>query len=332
MAKSTMSDLVKKRMSATQQASELVASDEAYKAIFQGTPKTERAEIKDLPIDSLVPFFTADIGFKPYREAKLKAFSEQIKEEGILERIIVRPISSGDKYEILAGHNRTAAAKLAGLETVPVEIVKADDARAVVIATATNLLRRQELSIFERGKAYKALLEAKRNQGCRSDLTSGEIRQKFLTRQIVADFFGVTEHEVRKAIKLTQLIPEIQEIIESDPKRVNLACADMIADYDTASQQTFLLMCQRTDVKLDMATMKYIVRKCPPPSAERSSLVEAWNDVQRNREKRLLAPPKKITFNRKRFEPYLSKLGNEKELEELFLEFLRERILLSSVE
>ena len=328
MAKSTMSDLVKKRMSATQQASELVASDEAYKAIFQGTPKTERAEIKELPIDSLVPFFTADIGFKPYPEAKLKAFSEQIKEEGILERIIVRPISSGDKYEILAGHNRTAAAKLAGFETVPVEIVEADDARAVVIATATNLLRRQELSIFERGKAYKALLEAKNRNGQHNAAfeTFGEVRQRYNARQIVADFFGVTEYEIRKAIKLTQLIPEIQEIIESDPKRVNLACADMIADYNTASQKTFLLMCQREDIKLDMATMKYIVRKCPPPSAEHSALIEAWNDVQRNREKRLLAPPKKITFNRRRFEPYLSKLGSDKELEELFLEFLRQRV------
>ena len=326
MAKGIINELLKKRMSAAQQASELAASDKAYEAIFQGVPKTAAAEIKELSIESLVPFFTADIGFKPYSEAKLAAFAEQLKEEGILERIIVRAVPDSNKYEILAGHNRTAGARLTGFKTVPVEIVEADDARAVVIATATNLLRRQELSIFERGKAYKALLEAKRNQGCRSDLTSGEIHQKFLTRQIVAEFFGVTEHEVRKAIKLTQLIPEIQEIIESDPKRVNLACADMIADYDTASQQTFLLMCQREDIKLDMATMKYIVRKCPPPSAEHSALVEAWNDVQRNREKRLLAPPKKITFNRRRFEPYLSKLGSDKELEELFLEFLRQRV------
>lgn len=75
-----------------------------------------------------------------------------------------------------------------------------------------------------------------------------------------------------------------------------------------------------------MATMKYIVRKCPPPSAKHAALVEAWNDVRRDREKKLATPPKKITFSRKRFEPYLSKLGSEKELEELFLEFLRERV------
>lgn len=107
----------------------------------------------------------------------------------MLERIIVRSIPDSDEYEILAGHNRTAAWRMAGHNTIPAEVVVANDARAIVIATATNLLRRQELTIIERGKAYKAMLEAKRRQGERTDLgTSGENRQKFLTREIVADF------------------------------------------------------------------------------------------------------------------------------------------------
>ena len=96
-------------------------------------------------------------------------------------RIIVRPMDAGN-YEILAGHNRANAAKLAGWTDIPAEVVQADDARAIVIATSTNLIQRQELSIIERGKAYRALLGAKSRQGLRTDLmrtTSGENQLKF---------------------------------------------------------------------------------------------------------------------------------------------------------
>lgn len=81
-------------------------------------------------------------------------------EEGLIVRIIVRP-AYNDVYEILAGHNRVNAAKLAGWSEIPAEVVEADDARAIVIATSTNLIQWQELSIIERGKAYRALLDAK---------------------------------------------------------------------------------------------------------------------------------------------------------------------------
>ena len=267
---------------------------------------------------------TADIGFRPYPPAKPEAFALQLQTEGQLEPVIVRPMANGC-YEILAGHNRVAAAKLNGWETDMAQIMEADDAHAIVIATSTNLLRRQDLSALERGKAYKALLDAKKHQGLRSDLpdpTSGEM---FTARALVAEFFGVTEYEIRKAVKQTHLIPEIQEIMEEDPKRVNLACADMIADYDAEAQHTFLLMRQRIDYRLDMATMKYIVRKCPPPSAEHRAIVDAWNEVQHRNEQRMMEPPKKITFDRKKFAPYIDKFGSDQELERLFLDFLRQR-------
>ena len=161
MGKANMNDLLKKRMAASQQASELQAGDEAYKKLFQEAPTSEAVQIRSLPLDKLVPFFTADIGFRAYPPSKLEAFAEQLNEEGLLVRIIVRPTTPEGSYEILAGHNRVSAAKLAGWTEIPAEIVDADDARAVVIATSTNLIQRQNLSIMERGKAYKALLEAK---------------------------------------------------------------------------------------------------------------------------------------------------------------------------
>lgn len=344
MAKAAMNDLLKKRMTASQQASELRTSDEAYTKIFREAPPPGEVQICSLPLDKLVPFFTADIGFRPYPSAKLQAFAEQLQEEGLLVRIIVRSMALDGNYEILAGHNRVGAAKLAGWDVIPAEIVEADDARAIVIATSTNLIQRQELSIVERGKAYRALLDAKNRQGYRSDMvdgtsgdsrqkyspkntaaTSGENRQKYSARALVAEFFGVTEYEIRKAMKLTQLIPPLLDILENSPKQLNLACADLIADYDPESQEAFIEICSIIGCPLNKAAMQHIVRKCPPPTADRQAVFAAWREARDAAEKRMMAPPKKITFNRKVFAPYLDDLGGDKEIEALFLEFLQER-------
>ena len=174
-------------------------------------------------------------------------------------------------YEILSSHNRVAAAKLAGWITIPAEVVEADDARAIVFATSTNLIQRQGLSIIERGKAYKALLDAKnRNGQCNAALeTFGDNRQSYNARKLVAEFFGVTEYEIRKAVKLTQLIPELSNILENTPKQLNLACADLIADYDAESQKAFVEICSIVGYQINKATIKHISSKCPPPTADR---------------------------------------------------------------
>ena len=305
-------------MSAAQQASELEVGNEAYETMFQAKADAAVPRFCELPINSLCPFRTADIGFHPYPPEKLRAFSQQLAEQGIYERIIVRPVPNSEQYEILAGHNRTRAWRLTGHSTIPAEVVEADDARAISIAVATNLLRRQDLTIIERGKAYKAMLDAQKCQGTRTDIrTSGENRQKFLTREIVADFFGVTEYEIRKAIKLAALIPPLADILENSPRKLPIACAELIADYDADSQRAFVEMCTIEGYTLNKATMKKIVHICPPPSAECKSLYEAWRQARADEELRRAAPPKKITFDRRKFAPYLDKVGNDKEIESL---------------
>ena len=128
-----MNEMLRKRMSATQQASEQQTGDAAYEQIFQmPVPKTE-TQFRDVPIEKLRPFFTADIGFHPYPHAKLEAFAEELKENGLYERILVRPIAGADEFEILAGHNRTAAAKLAGWTDIPATVMTVNDQRAISI-------------------------------------------------------------------------------------------------------------------------------------------------------------------------------------------------------
>ena len=323
-----MNELLKNRMSATKQASELAESDEAYQRIFQEPPASSKAVIRDLPIAQLMPFSTADIGFKPYPPEKLQAFAEQLQEEGLLVRIIVRPTEQENRYEILAGHNRVNATKLAGWETISAEVVEADDARAIVIATSTNLIQRQGLSIVERGKAYKALLNAKNRNGQRCDggETFGENRQRYNARKLVAEFFGVTEYEIRKAVKLTQLVPELLEIIENAPKRLGLSCADLIADYDEPSQAAFIEICSVEGYQLNKVILQHIMKQCPPPTAERCNIISAWREARAIEEKHTTAPPKKITFDRRKFAPYIEKIGNDSDLENLFLEFLKQKL------
>jgi len=322
-----MDDMLKRRMAATQQASELQTSDTAYQKIFQQKVPTNPPELCELPLDKLDSFHTAPIGFRPYTPEKLKALSEQLQEDGLFVRIIVRK-SYDDHYEVLSGHNRAAAAMLAGWSTIPAEVVEADDDRAIVIATSTNLIQRQELSIIERGLAYKALLDAKNRNGQRNAAIEafGDNRQRYNARKLVAEFFGVTEYEIRKAVKLTRLIPELADILENKPKQLNLACADLMADYDAESQKAFIEMCSIEGNPINKTAMQHITKKCPPPTAPRQEMYEAWRETQRAAEKRLAAPPKNITFNRKKFAPYLEKLGNDRELEKLFLEFLQERV------
>lgn len=325
MAKrNNMKDLLKQRMSAAQQVSEMEIGNRAYESLIDPLP-VAASTIRELPVDKLRPFFTTDIGFHPYPPEKLRAFAQQLLEQGLLERIIVRSIPDSDEYEILAGHNRTAAWRMAGHDTISAEVVVANDARAIIIATATNLLRRQELTIIERGKAYKAMLEAKRRQGERTDLgTSGENRQKFLTREIVADFFGVTEYEIRKAVKLAGLIPPLADILENDPRHLPLSCADMIADYDVASQEAFVEMCRIEGYRLNKVTLNHITQKCPPPTADKQAIYAAWREARAAADKKRSAPSKKITFDRRKFAPYLEQIDSETELEEMFLEFLKE--------
>ena len=346
MAKRDMNDLLKRRMSATQQAAEITVGDEAYETLFQGKPMLAASKFCDLPLKRLCPFFTADIGFHPYPPEKLKAFSQQLAEQGIYERIIVRPIPESEDYEILAGHNRTAAWRLTGHATIPAEVVDANDARAVSIAVATNLLRRQDLTIIERGKAYRALLDENNRHGQRDanqkettfgenrqklevaddEVTFGENRQRYNARKLVADFFGVTEYEIRKAIKLAALIPSLADILENSPRKLPIACAEMIADYDAATQQAFVEICSVEDYTLNKSAMQRIVHDCPPPSANHQDIFATWRRARAEETQSRTAQPKKISFDRKKFAPYLDKLGSDKEIEDLFLEFLRQRI------
>lgn len=325
MGKPTIAATLKRRAEAvTPAASSDIpqrAEDQAYELLFGGklSPPQGKKNTR-LPIEHLHPFCTANIGFKPYSEENLRALADDIAANGLIEVIKVRPVADG--YEILSGHNRVAACKLLGWTEIPADVESVDDDRAIVIATVTNLQRRQGLLPSERGWAYRALLEAQKRQRKRSDLltaTSVEIQQKSTARETVAGFFGVKPHDIQRDVRITYLIEPLLDAV--DERRLNLMCGVAISYYDAETQKLFLERLNTEDWQLTVATMQRIKKACPPPHVSAAVLGKAWNLIDAERLQH--SKPKTISFNRKKFAPYLSKVSSDQELEALFLEFLK---------
>lgn len=301
------------------------AEDQAYEVLFGGKLMSAGGKrTAKLPIERLCPFQTANIGFKPYSEENLHALADDIAANGLIEVIKVRPIADG--YEILSGHNRVAACKLLDWTEIPADIEPVDDDRAIVIATVTNLQRRQGLLPSERGWAYRALLEAHKRQGKRSDLvyqTSGQNDHMLKTRDTVAAFFGVDVNQLRRMIRITYLIGPLLDAV--DERRLNQMCGVTISYYDEETQKLFLERLKTDHWQLTVATMQRIKKTCPPPRIAVSVLEKVWNaSVAHAIQKK---PGKTISFERKKFSPYLDKLSSDQELETLFLEFLKQKFI-----
>ena len=328
MSKPNIASTLRRRSEAVTQAESVdapqSAEDQAYEVLFGGKlPLAQRKRTANLPIAQLCPFQTANIGFKPYSEENLHALADDIDANGLLEAIMVRPFA--DRYEILSGHNRVAACKLLGWTEIQADIEQVDDNRAIVIATVTNLQRRQGLLPSERGWAYRALLDAQKRQGKRNDLlaeTSVEVQQKYTTRETVAGFFGVKPHDIQRDIRITHLIDSLQDAVDNG--RLNLMCGVAISYYDEETQNLFLERLQTDHWQLPVAAMQRIKKACPPPHIAANDLEKACNRIEAERFER--SKPSKISFNRKRFEPYLSRIGDEQGLENLFLKFLKQQL------
>lgn len=325
MAKSALANALKERSakSAARSSDSNDSVDEAFEALFGAAapPAKKKRVTMELPIEQLHPFRTSHIGFKPYSQENLKMLADDIAENGLIENIKVRPSEHG--YEILSGHNRVAACKMLGRKEITADIEFVDNARAVVIATVTNLQRRQSLLPSERGWAYRALLDAYRSQGKRNDLvsaTSGEFHPRLSARERVACFFGVGVSDVRYSVRLTYLIQELLD--EIDARKLNMMCGVSLSYYDPATQSRFYHLLKTEHRRLPVDVMKKIKQSCPPPSISAEGLDKAWKTAAEQLSEQKTGC---IRFSRKRFEPYLHRIPPDVNIEDLFLDFLQNR-------
>ena len=196
----------------------------------------QREQVQQIPIDALHPFINHP--FKVLDDEAMTRTVESIAQYGVLAPLIARPRPDGDGYEIISGHRRQYAAKLAGLDTLPVIVRQMSDDAAVILMVDSNL-QREHILPSERALAYKMKLEAIKNQGARSDLTSGQIVQKSkLSIERVAEDAGEGYKTVQRFIRLTNLVPELLDMV--DEKKIAFNPAVELSYLDEAQQRDFL--------------------------------------------------------------------------------------------
>ncbi len=195
----------------------------------------KREQVQQIPIEELFPF--KEHPFKVLDDEAMQRTVESVAQYGVLAPLIARPRPDGDGYEIISGHRRQYAAKLAGLDTLPVIVRQMSDDAAVILMVDSNL-QRENILPSERAFAYKMKLDAIKNQGARSDLTSSQVGMKLQALDIVGQEAGDSRNQVHRFIRLTNLIPELLDLV--DEKKISFNPAVELSYLDEAQQRDFL--------------------------------------------------------------------------------------------
>ncbi len=195
----------------------------------------QREQVQQIPIGELFPF--KNHPFKVLDDESMQRTVESVEQYGVLAPLIARPRPDGDGYEIISGHRRQYAAKLAGLDTLPVIVRQMSDDAAVILMVDSNL-QREHILPSERAFAYKMKLEALKNQGARSDLTSDQVGQKLWSVEQVASDAGESKTQIQRFIRLTNLVPELLDMV--DEKKISFNPAVELSYLDESQQRDFL--------------------------------------------------------------------------------------------
>ena len=193
----------------------------------------QQEQVRQIPIDDLHPF--TNHPFKVLDDEAMTQTVESIKLLGVTNPLIVRPRPEGG-YEIISGHRRQHAAQLAGLDTLPVIVRQMDDDAAVLLMVDSNL-QRESILPSEKAFAYKMKLEALKNQGARSDLTSSQLGTKLRADEKVAKDSGDSRNQVQRYIRLTNLVPELLAMV--DEKKISFNPAVELSYLDESQQREF---------------------------------------------------------------------------------------------
>ena len=198
------------------------ASLSSYDDIFsteESRQEEQREQVQQIPIGELFPF--KNHPFKVLDDDSMSDTVESVKQYGVLSPLIARPRPKGG-YEIISGHRRQHAAALAGLETLPVIVRQMDDDADIILMVDSNL-QREHILPSERAFAYKMKLDAMKNQGTRSDLTSTQVVSKLRSNEKLGAENNQSRETVRRFIRLTNLIPELLDMVDNKTVSFNPA-------------------------------------------------------------------------------------------------------------
>lgn len=235
--------------------------------------KEQRTE---MPLSDLHPF--EGHPFKVLDDELMAQTVESIKQIGVVSPLIVRPDPEGG-YEILSGHRRLHAAQLAGLETVPVIVKEMDDDAAIIFMVDSNL-QRENILPSERAFSYKMKLEAMKHQGERGDLTSAQVGPKSWAAQVVAEEAGDSKTQVKRYIRLTNLIPEILDMV--DEKKIAFNPAVELSYLKPSEQKEFLEAMDYAQASPSLSQAQRLKKLSQEGGCTLDAMCEVMNEIKKD--------------------------------------------------
>ena len=230
----------------------------------------------EMPLSDLHPF--EGHPFKVLNDELMEQTVESIRQIGVVSPLIVRPDPEGG-FEILSGHRRLHAAQLAGLETVPVIVKEMDDDAAIIFMVDSNL-QRENILPSERAFSYKMKLEAMKHQGERGDLTSAQVGPKSWAAQVVAEEAGDSKSQVKRYIRLTNLIPEILDMV--DEKKIAFNPAVELSYLKPSEQKEFLEAMDYAQASPSLSQAQRLKKLSQEGDCTLDAMCEVMNEIKKD--------------------------------------------------
>lgn len=230
----------------------------------------------EMPLSDLHPF--EGHPFKVLDDELMEQTVESIKQIGVVSPLIVRPDPEGG-FEILSGHRRLHAAQLAGLETVPVIVKEMDDDAAIIFMVDSNL-QRENILPSERAFSYKMKLEAMKHQGQRGDLTSDQVGQKSWAVNQLADDANESKTQVQRFIRLTNLIPEILDMV--DEKKIAFNPAVELSYLKPSEQKEFLVAMDYAQASPSLSQAQRLKKLSQEGDCTLDAMCEVMNEIKKD--------------------------------------------------
>lgn len=274
-----------------------------------GVPVTESST--EIDVDMIHVF--KNHPFKVLDDEKMSDLVESIRVNGILSPVLVRP-DGEDRYEMISGHRRMHAAKIVGLTMIPAIVREMSDDEAVIYMVDSNI-QREELLPSEKAFAFKMKLDAMKRQGKRTDLTSDQNVQKFQTsRDSLASEFGISGPQISRYIRLTELIPDLLELV--DNKRLQITAAVEISYVDKEIQQW---ICEYIHENGNVKQNQIVIlrQELLNGAITQSQLIDILNENAIGR-----IPKKKVTLSEKKLSQYFPSHYTSAEMEKVIVELL----------
>lgn len=283
--------------------------------LFEPTDgSSDKPQLAELDVESLIPF--KDHPFREYPEEKMQEMVESVTEHGILMPILVRPIDSGEGYEIISGHNRVEACRRAGIKKIPATIREMDDDTAIILMVDSNLRQRDKLLPSEKAKAYQMKMEALKRQGARRDLTSSQVGTKLGVRadQIVAEQAGESRNQIQRFIRLNSLSAPLLDYVDEGTLAFNPAVE--VSYLDPADQQVVYEIMERDQISPSLSQAQKL-HKLAQIGKISEDAIEAVMTVEK-------PMYETITFRRNTVEKYFPAGTSGREIEQTIIRLLEE--------